>query len=225
MLSMQYLPEIFVIQYQRVSFVGANMFVLIILYFREQVLHTVCFGECKLENVSCETLLWTQIVTERSTPAMLYSTTKIIHPSLHLLSSVWEKNVWFLLVIKDVRYIIHNIIITVEVVRVKKDVGMDVYMIFFVGWSIFLLASFFIILRHHYIPLHYEEKIFPLVPLIFLRMLSPTLFGLQGEGGGAAVAHARTRAGTARTNGARPAALARSVMLQFLRTCARASRA
>ena len=64
---------------------------------------------------------------------MLYSTTKIIHPSLHLLSFVWEKNVWFLLVIKDVRYIIHNIIITVEVVRVKKDVGMDVYMIFVVG--------------------------------------------------------------------------------------------
>ena len=35
------------------------------------------------------------------------------------------KNVW-LLVIEYVRYIIHNIIITVEVVTVKKDVGMDV---------------------------------------------------------------------------------------------------
>ena len=57
---------------------------------------------------------------------MLQPTAKIIHPSLHL-SFVFSayKNVW-LLVIKYVRYIIHNIIMTVEIVCVKKDAGMDV---------------------------------------------------------------------------------------------------
>ena len=60
-----------------------------------------------------------------------------------------------------------------------------------------LVGILFHNLHHPYIPLHFEEMIFPLVPLIFLAHSQPHPFRAAERGGGAAAryvydANART---------------------------------